>query len=258
MANPFYQTHLRIELERRQARNSRYSLRTFARDLKVDPGTLSRVLKGDRPLSPRLAKKILPQLKLGTSQSKRFLESLFEHVLENSQTLDLPVPVAVAPVANELFRIIGNWYYSAILELTYVRDFRAEPAWISKAIGISPTLARQAVQRLLEAGLLRWNGARLEKTMRSTTSGNKTKTSLHLRRHTVQMFQKAIRSFTQVPIEERSSTGMTFAIDPAGLPLARKLIEEFTNEMVRTLESNRPTRVYHLAIALFPLSESVS
>src|SRR3954447_4692041 len=42
---------LRRELGRRQDRNSRYSLRAFARDLACDHATLSQWLRGARPMS---------------------------------------------------------------------------------------------------------------------------------------------------------------------------------------------------------------
>jgi DNA-binding transcriptional regulator YdaS (Cro superfamily) len=44
---------LRDELDRRRARNRRYSLRSFARFLGVDHSTLSQIIRGRRRLTPR-------------------------------------------------------------------------------------------------------------------------------------------------------------------------------------------------------------
>ena len=67
----------------------------------------------------------------------------------------------------EIFKIIGDWYHCAILELTYLSDFKAEPNWIAKKLGIGYLEAKLALERLISLGLLvkengnytvTWNG----------------------------------------------------------------------------------------------------
>lgn len=55
---------LRAELERRQARNPRYSLRALARDLGLNHGTLSRLLHRRRRLTAAAARAIAKRLDL--------------------------------------------------------------------------------------------------------------------------------------------------------------------------------------------------
>jgi transcriptional regulator with XRE-family HTH domain len=55
---------LRTELEDRRTRNPRYSLRAFARDLRVHHGTLSKIVSGRRPPSPALLRALSPKVGL--------------------------------------------------------------------------------------------------------------------------------------------------------------------------------------------------
>ena len=55
---------LRAELKRRQARNSRYSLRALARDLGLHHGTLSRLLHHRRRLTAVAARAIATRLEV--------------------------------------------------------------------------------------------------------------------------------------------------------------------------------------------------
>ena len=53
-------------------RNAMYSMRSFARDLKISPQMLSHVLKGRRSLSPSLVKQIAVHLRLGPEEKRDF------------------------------------------------------------------------------------------------------------------------------------------------------------------------------------------
>jgi transcriptional regulator with XRE-family HTH domain len=53
---------LEAELNRRRARNARYSLRAFAHSLGLDHSTLSQILRGERKLTLRMAERLEARL----------------------------------------------------------------------------------------------------------------------------------------------------------------------------------------------------
>jgi hypothetical protein len=55
---------LATELAARKARNSRYSLRAFARDLRFDHATLSQLMRGERRITQRSARLLAHRLRL--------------------------------------------------------------------------------------------------------------------------------------------------------------------------------------------------
>jgi transcriptional regulator with XRE-family HTH domain len=59
MINDFYKDCIQRELDRRIQKNHSYSLRAFARALKLEPGALSQFLSGKRIPSFKASQKIL-------------------------------------------------------------------------------------------------------------------------------------------------------------------------------------------------------
>lgn len=73
---PCYVEILRRELMRRQGRNPRYSMRSYARFLGMDASSLSRILKGKQQLSITLCQRVIARLALPDGERDRFVESL--------------------------------------------------------------------------------------------------------------------------------------------------------------------------------------
>lgn len=65
---------LRSELNRRMRQNPYYSLRAFARDLKVVPSRISEILSGKQGLSPKCAQKIAKLLRMSEEEASHFID----------------------------------------------------------------------------------------------------------------------------------------------------------------------------------------
>lgn len=107
---------LRDELARRQRRNRRYSLRAFARDLAVDHSALSQILRGRRPLSERMVRRLGPEL----GMSRDAIES-------------------------SCVELVGR----AILRAMRAPTFRPRSPWIAERIGRSVDRVNAALHWLL-------------------------------------------------------------------------------------------------------------
>jgi plasmid maintenance system antidote protein VapI len=75
---PYYRVFLAEELELRKKKNSRYSLRAFARFLGIDAAALSRILNGKQELSIPLGIQVVRKLKLSPEQARPLLASIAE------------------------------------------------------------------------------------------------------------------------------------------------------------------------------------
>src|SRR5688500_892847 len=75
---PFCVTYLKQQLQERQRRNPRYSLRIFARHLRIDPSTFSRIQRGLQTISLPAAKRIVTSLRKPLEDKRRFLRSVDE------------------------------------------------------------------------------------------------------------------------------------------------------------------------------------
>lgn len=247
MARPlYYRELLRRELDRRLARNQRYSLRAFAGNLGVPVSTLSRALNGKRGISVSAGVRIADGLALEPRERRLFLESLAAPSAPAREGASSTGEVH--DVSEETFRAIADWHHYAILELTYVKGFKSDPRWIATKLGLEPAVAQSAVERLIRLGLLAGDGTKLRKTKRTLWAHADAGTTPALRAYLRQSLEQALAAVDRLPPERRTTSAMTMPVDRAKLPLARRMIEEFAVELCRTLATGDMTDVYQLTI----------
>ncbi len=255
----FFRQYLKGELSRRVQENPSYSLRAVSRALAIDASQLSRALSGRGGLSLRNALHISSRLTLSPEEKAKFLESIVQEKQKRAfsqysvESNDVPPKMALQ---TDLFDVMSNWYYPAIMELTRIEGFRNDPAWIAKTLGIATVQSRWAIEQLVRLGLLKRNGKAICKSEPHMDSMEKGVTTPALRRLQKQVLQKAIHSLENDPIEERSVTSMTMAINPSKIQIAKKLIEEFSDQLCNVLESGSRKKVYQFSVTLFPLQKS--
>lgn len=246
-----FKSFLQNEFIDRCRKNGSYSLRSFARTLKVSPAALSEMINGKRPITPKTKAKIALLLRLSPEQLNQIDGAPFrtKPALQYDQ------------MTVDSFALIADWYHFAIMELLALKNFKEDIRWISHTLSITPTEATIALERLLRLGLLKRDskGKLKDGTSGFTTSLNKGQTSEAAQRFQKQALQKAIDAIGQVPLEYRDNTSMTFAINTEDLDKARQKIEAFRREMNAFFQLAASfDEVYQLSVALFPLSRAAS
>src|SRR5665213_4629223 len=102
-----FRHQLQREFMRRTAQNPAYSLRAFAKQLKINHATLSTLLAGRRKITPATVERLGKALGLGPSALQKFGQEK-EYV----------------QIQEDIFASLSNWYFDAILELTRIKGFR--------------------------------------------------------------------------------------------------------------------------------------
>jgi hypothetical protein len=231
---------LQQEFISRCRKNPSYSLRAYARALKIQPSPLSAILRGKRPITRKM------KHRLGFSLGLKPEEFAYE-------------ASSVQKIELDTFAIISDWYHFAILELTRVKSFRPDPNYIAKVLGVSRTQVEIAMGRLERVGLLKIEGKRwIDMTNNGfATNIHDDLTTEAARRLQKQILEKSIQALEDIPIAERDHTSMTMAIHSGDLKKAKNKIRRFRRELCKQLERNpNPTHVYHLNISLYPVSKS--
>jgi len=259
----YYQTVIRDELAKRLEKNPRYSLRAFSRALAIDPGMLSRVLNGERIPSLTYSKKLLPHLDLAPAAAKKFLESVAKANKEKSfvknraKLKKILFQEEVLPnrsLSPDQFRIISDWYHYAILQLIATEDFRSNPSWIAKQLGIAEGEAEKAIDRLKIFGFIDEVAGNYVRLTPSLSTGDLTLTTKAQRKRIRQVTEKSLLSLENHPIRVRNHTTLTVAIDPERINLAKEMIQDFMGELCEVMQTKKKT-VYELQINFFPLQE---
>lgn len=236
---------LQRQFTERCKRNSRYSLRAFANTLELDASSLSQILSGKRNLSKKGIKKICEKLSVSPKELQMF--GLIEK--PNIPHVDW------FQVSMDTFSAISEWYHYAILELTYVSGFKAEPKWIARKLSITTDEAKAAVERLKRLGLLLEENGSLIKSSKKLTNQALIDTSSAHKELQKQIVSKALLAIDECPQEEKDITSMTMAIDPKNLGQAKLLIQKFRRDLCELLEEGNQEQVYHLGIQLYPVSK---
>jgi uncharacterized protein (TIGR02147 family) len=260
-----YRHFLKDELEARISKNSGYSLRAFARDLKITPQILSSVMKGKKSISIEVAAIMSDRLGFNPTEASLFIDLVIYAHSKNSTTkkiLEFRINEKLAVNSDyktlniEAFKAISDWYHYAILELTHTKKFKSNSQWIAARLGISTHEVEQAVHRL-----------KLLELIEENSSGQLTRTDVNvsaifgvpsaaLRKFNRQLLEKAAESLEEQSIEERDITTITMAIDPERLTEAKKMIAQFRRKICQFLEQGNRTEVYSFVPALFRLSKN--
>ena len=260
-SSELYRQYLNNELARRCEKNSAYSLRAFAKALEIDAGTLSKILNGSQPLSFKMAEKILPKLELTPDQQTQFFQSLAQYQgARNLQRVRAPLKLNERQykgedLSIEYYRVIADWYHIALMEMTFLKSFRPDPRYLAQELGIGMTEAKLALERLISLGLLEKKNGKIVKTKEKLSTADRHLTTPALRKNQKQFLEKAIHSLENEPLEERSHTNMTMAIDSSKIEIAKKMIREFQMTLCNYLESGNRDRVFNLSVALYPVQK---
>jgi len=257
------------ELQLRTHKNSAYSLRAFARDLSLTPSHLSSLLKKKAGISKEKAIKIAKTLNLSAEQKKIFVglaESQFgRNEVQRKQAFDQLQKIQTKYKSNEvvdadLFTLISDWFHFAILELCYVKNFKAIPSWIASRLAITAVQAEEAISRLLKYKLIKFQNNQLVPTQDfSVVKGDIPLTSI--RKFHSSMIQMGLASIETQNIEQRCLRSSFLAIRKDKLKEAFDYIAQFHENFCEKIGENaqfsyEKDEVYALSTQFFQISRS--
>ncbi len=235
------------ELAKRQARNSSYSLRAFARDLGIGSTTLSDVMGDRRSLSKTNLEKVMERL-LVSPLEKELLWAEYKQGVTKVEVSERLM------IEEDTFRLISDWYYLAILNLAKLPENRATAQWIAKRLGIEESEAEHALERLLRMELLKKSRNKLVRTAKPLHMTDVPSSAI--RKHHNQNLHLAEYSLHNEPVDRRQFYSMTVAVNPEKLSLVKDVIFKARKKIEVLLEDGPLSEVYTFSFQLFPLTKS--
>lgn len=259
-----YRDLLKETFAERNLRNPSYSLRAFSRDIRLNPGRLSKVLSGSEGLSRDAAKAVAQYLGYQSDEADFFADLVeSEHARTEirrkvaSQRLELSrYKKSLQDVQLDCFAAIENWYHFAILELALCQGFKSDVNWIAKRLGISVETTSDAIERLLRLDLLKRTSTGLANTNDHHKVGHQVPSSA-IRNFHRQLLQKAADSLESQPVDQREFGSLMLAVDPSQIPLAKTLIQSFCKDFASAMDAaKRKTEVFCLSVQFYNLTHS--
>lgn len=249
----YYVQIMRDHLLERQMANPSYSLRAFARDVDIHPSTLSQILKGKRSLSLKDALSVQKRLSLPAIDQTKFMGS----VLRSKAKIDeirIPEFDHRHIIDDTHFQVIAEWEHYTVLELFDINDFECTESEVALRLNITPGRAREVLDNLLAANLLKLSDdglAKVHEDIKTTEDVS----SRALRASHEETLRLGLDKINDVPVELRDFSSATFAVDVNKIPEAKAIIREFRMKMRALLATGaNKTGVYQLAIQFYPLT----
>lgn len=262
---------LNRELERRCSANPRYSMRAFAKALKLSPGELSEILRRKRALGARACQKVAQALELSPAEYKQLL---MLSAASLGQGRDGVAAATAAPLigtaaawrsserlSEDRFRLVSDWWCFAILSLLDLDGVDWSSVVIAERLGITRLQAQAAMERLLRLQLVRVTGAMKAVVTSDFVEHLSDVSSEAIRKYHRAVLEKAMAALEHQDTNERDITGIGFAVDRRDLKAIKREIAEFQDQIVAKYGKKRRGRtmdaVYQLEMALFALTTNL-
>jgi transcriptional regulator with XRE-family HTH domain len=235
------------KLEEAKARNPNISLRAFSRKIGISSGALSEILKGKRPLSNSLKRRMAQKLMLSPQESLTF----FQH--------DLPQPMGITSdarmtLSQDQFHLISDWWYFGLLNLIKTSNFKNHAGWMARRLGLTVQTVNEAWERLFRLGYLEKKGSQVvRKQPNVKTTDNLS--DLSIRKSHLKDLELIEKSILDVPLELRDNTSFTFVIDKKDLSKAKEFIRIFQNQFLNQVAKDSGEEVYKVSVALYPITK---
>lgn len=257
-----YRDILRDELNRRTGNNPRYSLRSFARDLKLAPSRLSEIFNGKQGLSKVSAQKIANTLGYSTQERTIFcdlVESMHARSKITKQAAQLRLQKHMTTqtyktIELDAFTAVSDWYHFAIVFLMKLDGFQSDPDWIAKKLEISRSEVTSALERLERLKLIEKKGTqyRALQDYISTTDGIP---SDAIKKFHSQILEKAAAALYTQSVDERDFSTILMAIDSRNVGDIKKRIKKFRRSLNRSATATGiKDQLYSLSIQFFRVS----
>ena len=249
---------LKLEMNRRIERNPRYSLRAFARLLRVSPSYLSMLFSGKRQLNEKMLLRFCHSLALGPDEvAKQQVYLRVERGLNSNAADNSSAQSEYSTLSLDQFSAISDWSHFAILEILRLKNFVPSTKWVAGALAIPEYQVLGAVERLQNLGLLKIDENGKWICAGSFSNIDRRVLAAGKRRLQQKLLEQSIEALENTPIELRDHTSMTMSVHMDRLPGAIELIKKFRRQLCSYMEEGaNPDEVYQLQISLFPVTDA--
>ncbi|WP_373999043.1 TIGR02147 family protein [Bdellovibrio bacteriovorus] len=156
--------------------------------------------------------------------------------------------------ASELSQL-KEWYYFAILALFETTDFHSTPSWISERLGVDLEKVQQALQTLLQLGLIK-NENGVYTLVTKLVYYIEDDAEFSRQDYHKQLLLEVSCRLEETSLELRDLNTLMIPIRLDRLPEAREKIRSFLKEMAGIMDMSPRSEVYNLSVQLVPLSKS--
>lgn len=261
--SPSYREILEREFNLRCKHRPGYSLRAFARDLKVSVSLMIEVMKGKKGISPTMAAKITKGLNLSLDETELFLNLVTAAHARSPKAREIANLKALGQIEHskhfthldaDCIAFISDWRYLVIYEAAKLDSFDGSAQWFVKALNFEPAFVKKSLELLKRLDVLSIVDRKLvfskKNILANFTIPDPYVTSAH--QSILSLARNKIAS--TIPAEREFISGF-LPVESALLPKTKQKIREFSKELMMEHDKmHKHEQLYCYAIQFFPLS----
>lgn len=226
--------------------NSQYSLRSYARDLKISSGRLTSILHETDIPGKAVSQKIFSSLKTPVELIAEIEKDLEKARYRQQHKFDKHIPL-------EQLDHMGTWQSWAIYTLMQKENYPGSVEWLASTTQFSRATVLDALTGLVKLGLVELIGNEYRKAVKNITAGSDIPSQTIKKLHT-EFIKRGLEALNTMDVFDRDITSMTFCMNPKQMEQAKLLICEFRGKMSNLLSStSSDSDIYHLSVQFFPL-----
>ena len=263
-----YRRYLQDWFAERKRENHHFSCRMLASRVGFkSSGHFTQITNGKANLSSRALPRFVEYLKLNKRETEyfelmvRYCQSTRHE--EKQRCLDRMVSFKeVNPrVLNpDLYEFYSTWYYAAIRDTLAIFPLRDEFEQLGRSLKppISGGEVRRAVKLLERLGLVRRSNDGVYERTDAVLSTRAADGNTTLIKYLVTMMEQAKRAAVEMPKSERSMSCVGFSVSEETFGRIRREIDDLRARILQMAQEDpHPSRVYHLNMQVFPLSDEL-
>jgi uncharacterized protein (TIGR02147 family) len=264
-----YRKYLADFYQEKKQTTRHFSYRFFAHRAGIkSPVFLKQVIDGERNLTSEMVEKFSIALNLNKKESIFFKNLVHFNQAKNasekqelySVMLSMMNFVGEHQLSEKHYNYFENWYTSVIRELVCLFNFEDDFESIAKAVipKITANDAKKAVKLLIDLKLIAKQHDGSYRQCDTAIISNDDMVALARRSFNSEMLLLARNANDTLQKDEKNVSGITMGISKACYDVLLSEMAAF-KERVKAIvaQDKNSTRVYQLAIQLFPLSEEI-
>lgn len=254
---------MQAEFSARKKRNSRYSVRAFARDLGLSPSHLSEFLSGKSNISHEKAPSLAEKLKLSGAHKEHWCDLL---MVQSKYQRDRDAAAfrirqrledCQGAVSLKVFQVISDWYYFAILACFGGCSKMTIPE-VGSRLNISEEKIEKAIDDLVQVKLLSVTDEGFVPTDDYSLVGNAIPSEAVRESHK-QVLNKAAEALDYFDMSSRESQSLFITVPRNQLPAFREALKnrvlQAAAEFSKTDLNKEDLSVQAITLQVFPLEK---
>ena len=222
-------------LEERMRKNSVYSMRSLARDLKMAPSTLSEVMSGKKNLSLKKTNELTELLKIPEWQGDYLKNRIIENHDGKKDSREMKRPERLK---ENTIKSLTSSLDLALLEATHMKTFKADLKWLAKKLSVSEEEVFQAKERMQSIGLLKIHEDGKWEDLSPFFSSSDGIPSKSIRAFHADVLRLARKKVLTESVDERVVKTVVFSLEEDQLSEARNILNDAVAKIMELASKN--------------------